>query len=99
MDNALLTVISRRPIWSRLPNMFDVRARDATETGARGHDGYILVDPTFPQRARRVVEYADAERSEQILEISANGNVIHVSPSEPQYKKHILRRSGLLGLN
>jgi hypothetical protein len=99
MDGALLTVISKRPIWSKEPNMLDVHAQDKGRTGARDHEGYILIDRTFPRRARRIVEYAGAERSEQNLEISADGKVIHVNPTELQYKKHILRRSGLLGLN
>ena len=99
MEGALLTVISKRRIWSKDPNILDVYGQDKANTGKRDHDGYILVDPTFPRRARRIVEYATAERSEQNLEISANGNVIYVNPIEPQYKKHILRRSGLLGLN
>jgi hypothetical protein len=99
MDGALLTVISKRPIWSKEPNVLDVHAQDKGCNGARDHDGYILIDRAFPRRARRIVEYAGSERSEQNLEISADGNVIHVHPTEPQYKKHILRRSGLLGLN
>ena len=99
MKNALLTEISRRPIWSREFDRLEVHAKDKTPAGARSHDGYILIDRSSPRHARRVVEYAGAERSVQDLEISANGNMIYVNPIVPRYNRHILRRSGSLGLS
>jgi hypothetical protein len=100
MENALLTEIRKKPIWSKEFDTLDVYGKDRVCTGTRAHDGTIVVDRAFPRRARRTVEYAGAERSVQNLEISTDGNVIYVFPMEPQYDNHILRRSqGLLTLN
>jgi hypothetical protein len=89
MPGAGLTVISPSPFWSADPSILDVRGED-TDT-ARGHHGYLKIDPGC-LTARRTVDYdVQYERSGQQIEFSDDYQTLHVSPDNPDYGQHVLR--------
>jgi hypothetical protein len=98
MPGAGLTVISPRPFWSPDPSILDVRGEDTDS--ARGHHGYLKIDPGC-LTARRTVDYdVPYERSGQQIEFSDDYQTLHVSPDKPDYGQHVLRRAkGILLLS
>jgi hypothetical protein len=105
MQGAGLTVVSLNPHWWAADSaVLDVRAQDIDDsTGqTRKHSGNIVLDPTNPWLATRIVRYADSnEISQQGLEIDpANCDIVYVFPDPAistlgdVYGKHAWRRKG-----
>lgn len=100
MEGASITVISARPLWAGNSHILDVYGRDYKDGRLREHGGYIVLDPFCPNRATRTLIYRDShEIAEQQIEIASDHRTLYITPSNPAYGKHVLRRSGLLGLN
>ncbi len=90
-----VTVITPRSWWSS-PYILDVYARDLRE--GREHLGYIVIDSECPTRAVRTIYYQDSgETTQQNIEIGHD--TFTVFQTQRGYENHVLRRSGLLGLN
>ena len=96
MEGALQTTIHAKSFWGADPWTLQVTAKD---TNGRTHRGLLIIDPSCPSKAQRVVLYDDSdERSVQDLDI-VDGRTIYVQPREAGYNLHALRRChGLLGL-
>lgn len=100
MDGASITVISARHPLSADSHILDVYGRDFKDGRLREHDGHIVIDRDFPNRATRTLTYRDScEVTVQRLEIDSDNRTLYIFPTEPAYGKHALRRAGRLGLN
>jgi hypothetical protein len=101
MQGASLTFVSPRRLWSRDPGILDVYAYDLdSDQGRREHGGNIVPDPSCPFQAARTVRYLKPfEVSQQRIEM-IDHNTLLVTPAEPAYRRHVLRRlKGQLFLN
>ena len=96
IECAFLTRITARPWWSTEPSVLDYEARDwdASLQRVREHYGFVEMSLRIPSQATRTVIYPDShEIAHQDIEFGSSPNILHVSPREPGYGKHILRRT------
>ena len=103
MRGASLTRTKAPPVWSICygnPRALKVSAHDV-DPAHRAHEGCLSIESGSPSWGRRTVQYLlSEERSVQRVELSDDGNLIHVTPEEAPFNKHVLRRAkGVLKLN
>jgi predicted ATPase len=94
MDGAFLTTITAKPWWSG--RTLDVRAKDwdSQNRRVREHYGPIVLDSHVPTQCLRTIIYQDSlEVVHQRVEFGADPEVLLVTPTEPGYNKHALRRT------
>ncbi len=57
----------------------------------RTHHGFIAIDPHYPWRAKRIVEYASGRPVEQNIKIEKNNKVLHIDEAPGGHNAHTLR--------
>ena len=95
-EGAFLTTISPKPWWLLKLRVLDVTAQDWDERNRRvlTHHGSITLDPNVPTQGMRTVIYDDSlVIMHARIEFGSNPDVLVVSPVEPGYNKHVLRRT------
>ena len=96
MEGAFLTTITPKPLWLGGSGILDVRASDWDKENqrVREHYGLIKLDPDIPTQGVRTVIYKDShEIVHERIEFGADPEVLLVTPVEPGYNKHALRRT------
>lgn len=94
MKGAFLTTITARTWWSGTPNILDVRAQDWDDTNkkVREHGSELVLESAT--QGMRTLRYEDSlEIVHERIEFASDPNVLVVTPVEPGYNKHALRRT------